>query len=268
MLATLYLHVMNLGVSEGTLLPSTFGEDDVPRAHNPNHISGASYNGAKTAVSDRFFFFPAHYALTLYATLIEVGRLAPEALAYFNQDGSSVEMIGDEHSPGHEVNGGSFGQAISQAAGVAMARRLKGDSGHVWVFISDGEFQEGQTWEAFLPMAFHKVDNLTVYVDVNNQQVDGRMSDVMGIEPFDAKLGAFGAHVVKVNGHDIEALVTAAGERQVGKPLVVLGYTNPYQGLPILKERYPHLHYVRFKNEAERQRYRDFLQASQTNPQK
>jgi transketolase len=96
---------------------------------------------------------------------------------------------------------------------------------------------------------------------VNNQQVDGRMQDVMNIEPLQSKLSAFGAHVVKVDGHDIEALVDAAQQHQPGKPLVVLGYTNPYQGIEILKERYPHLHYIRFRNEAERQRYRDVLEA-------
>jgi transketolase len=261
MLATLYLHSMTLGPSEGSMIPAPFGMNDVPGAQNPQHRSGAVYNGAKAPELDRFFLSPTHYALALYATLIETGRLAPEGLAQFSQDGSSVEMIGGEHSPGHEVNGGSFGQALSQAAGVAVARRLKGESGRVWVFMSDGEFQEGQTWEAFTTMAFHRVDNLSIFVDVNNQQVDGRMQDVMNIEPLQVKLGAFGAHVVKVDGHDIEALVDAAQQHQTGKPLVVLGYTSPYQGMEILKERYPHLHYIRFKNETERQRYREVLQA-------
>ncbi len=260
MLATLYLYSMNLGPSLGSRIPAPFGMNDAPSAQNPRRISGAAYNGAKAPDRDRFFLSPTHYALTLYAALIEAGRLAPEGLAQFSQDGSSVEMIGGEHSPGHEVNGGSFGQALSQAAGVAVARRLKGESGRVWVFMSDGEFQEGQTWEAFTTMAFHKVDNLSVFVDVNNQQVDGRMQDVMDIEPLQSKLSAFGAQVVKVDGHDIEALVDAATQHQAGKPLVVLGYTSPYQGLEILKERYPHLHYIRFKSEAERQRYRDVLQ--------
>lgn len=259
MLATLYGHKMNLGPSEGPMIPPPFGKDDVPSATNLEHRSGNLYNGAVTPQYDRFFLSPTHYALCLYATLIEAGRLAPEGLAQFNQDGSSVEMIGGEHSPGHEVNGGSFGQAISQAAGVAVGRRLKKESGHVWVFMSDGEFQEGQTWEAFLTMAYHKVDNLTVLVDVNNQQVDGRMTDVMGIEPLPEKLSAFGAKVVKVDGHDINAIVEATQVEREGKPLVILGYTSPYQGLEILEERYPYLHYVRFKSEEEREQYRSFL---------
>lgn len=122
MLAALYLRLMRLGPGQGPLLPPPFGSDDVPSAHNPAHRSGAAYNGPKAPHFDRFFLSPTHYALCLYATLIEVGRLAPEGLAQFNRDGSSVEMIGGEHSPGHEVNGGSFGQAISQAAGVSTLR--------------------------------------------------------------------------------------------------------------------------------------------------
>ncbi len=261
MLAALYTHIMKLGSSEGEMIPPPFGKDDVPGTAL-EHRSGSSYNGAKAPEYDRFFLSPTHYALSLYATLIETGRLAPEGLAQFNQDGSSVEMIGGEHSPGHEVNGGSFGQAISQAAGVAVARRLKKESGHIYVFMSDGEFQEGQTWEAFLTMAYHKVDNLTVFVDVNNQQVDGRMEDVMAIEPLPDKLKAFGAHVVKIDGHDIEAIVAASRLEHQGKPLVILGYTSPYKGLDILEERYPYLHYVRFKNEEERGRYRTFFEAA------
>lgn len=102
----------------------------------------------------------------------------------FNRDGSSVEMIGAEHSPGIEVSDGSFGQALAQAAGIAAARLRHGEAGLAWVLMSDGEFQEGQTWETLMSAAFHRLDNLRVYVDVNNQQVDGRMEEVMGIEPF------------------------------------------------------------------------------------
>lgn len=262
MLATLYSHSMRLGPSDAPMVPPPFGKDDVPSDSNLGHRSGAAYNGKKAPEYDRFFLSPTHYALSLYATLIETGRLAPEGLEQFNQDGSSVEMIGGEHSPGHEVNGGSFGQAISQAAGVAVGRRLKKEPGHVWVFMSDGEFQEGQTWEAFLTMAYHRVDNITVLVDVNNQQVDGRMTDVMAIEPLPDKLRAFGAEVVKVDGHDVDAIIEATQIERTGKPLVILGYTSPYQGLSILEKRYPYLHYVRFKNEEEREPYRDFLNAA------
>lgn len=201
-----------------------------------------------------------HYALVLYATLVEVGRMAPEGLEMFNQDGSTVEMIGAEHSPGHEITAGSLGQAISQVAGIAYARRKKGESGRNWIFMSDGEFQIGQTWEAMEVMNFYKLGNIGMIVDVNGQQADGAMKDVLDIEPLNTRLEAFGAHVIKVNGHDIQALVTAANIIPDEKPLVILAYTSPYQEIELLKVRFPNLHYVRLKSDREREQYKAVLE--------
>lgn len=250
----LYGRGMRLGPSEGPSVPPPFS--GAPSARNETHVSGAAYNGAKDSASDRFFLSPTHYALTLYATLIESGRLDPEGLSQFNADGSTVEMIGGEHSPGHETNGGSFGQTISQAAGVAWARLRRGDSGKVWIFLGDGECQEGQTWEAIMAMAFHRIDNVLIVVDANGQQVDGRCTDVMAVDPLDEKFRAFGAESLRVDGHDLIALERAFRTPHPSKPLVVVADTSPVRGIDLLTERYPHLHYVRFKDEGERARYR------------
>ena len=254
--ALLYRYQMNLGASEGPLLPRRY---EGWKESREERVSGMIYNGVRAPDTDRFFVSPTHYALVVYAALIESGRLAPNALDQFNTDGSTVEMIGGERSPGHEVNGGSFGQAISQAAGVAWARSRAGDTGNVWVFLGDGEIQEGQTWEAMLSMTFLKLENIKVLVDVNGQQVDGRISGIMGLEPLAEKFEAFGCAVEMVDGHDLEALHDACETHHPGKPLVVLGYTEPYRGIPLLKERFPYLHYIRFKSEAERDRYKDAL---------
>jgi transketolase len=255
--AALYGQIMNLGPATAPPVPLPFG--GVPACGNPCAFTGAAYNGPKTPHLDRFVMSPVHYALVLYAALVEVGRLAPEGLAQFNQDGSTVEMIGAEHSPGHEVTAGSLGQALSQAGGIALARRLKGDTGRVWVFMSDGEFQSGQTWETLQALRFHKIDNVTVVVDVNQQQCDGAMKDVMSIEPLLERVKSFGVFAVRVNGHDIDALTEAAGHKPNGAPLVILAYTNPCQGVSLLEERRPKLHYLRFKNAEERGRYQSFL---------
>ncbi|MCP4383982.1 MAG: transketolase [Hyphomicrobiales bacterium] len=255
----LYGAAMNLGPSEGPLVPPPFA--GAPSAADPHHSSGMLYNGRRAADKDRFFLSPTHYALTLYATLIETGRLGRNGLNQFNADGSTVEMIGGEHSPGHETNGGSFGQTISQASGVAWARKAKGDTGKVWLFLSDGECQEGQTWEAMMSMAFHKIDNVKIAIDVNGQQVDGRTTEVMDIEPLADKFASFGARVVRVDGHDLAAMSDAFETPHADMPLVVLAYTTPYQGISLLQERYPNLHYVRFKDEAERERYRAHLES-------
>jgi len=252
--AALYTRILNLGPSAGPMIPVPF--PGVPGPANPHPFTGAIYNGPKGPEYDRLFVSPGHYALVMYATLIEVGRLAPEALDEFNQDGSTVEMIGAEHSPGFESMAGSLAQALSQASGVAMARRLRGEPGRVFAFLSDGEMQEGQTWEALATLSYYSLDNVGVFVDVNGHQCDGKMDTVMNIHPIRKRLEAFGAMVYDVDGHDINALTEAASDDHHGKPFVVLAHTIPFQGV----------HYLRFKSDEEFEAYdKLFKQLTGTN---
>jgi transketolase len=256
-LATLYVRVMKLGPSEGPWDPPPFA--GVPGPDRPHRITGAAYNGPQAPHFDRFIFSPVHYALVLYSVLIEVGRLGPDALNQFNRDGSTVELIGAEHSPGHELTAGSLGQAISQAGGIALGRRLRGDTGRVWVFMSDGEFQEGQTWEALAALSHHRLETVGVYIDANGQQCDGKMDAVMNVEPLAARLEAFGAEVHEVDGHDVDALAAPAAAPSAGKPLVVLARTDPCREMDILRRRAPRLHYVRFRSPEEFRAYEQLL---------
>lgn len=256
-IAALYLKIMNIGPATAPPVPSPF--KGVPGPGNHDYSSGAGYNGPRGPQWDRFILSPSQYALVLYAALVELGRMDPEGLAQFNRDGSTVEMIGAEHSPGMELMTGSLGQGISQAAGLAMARKLRKERGRVFVFMSDGEFQSGQVWEAIQAMAFHCLDNTIIYVDVNGQQCDGEVSQVMNIEPLDKRLKAFGARVFRLDGHDIKALARPAALKPDGRPLVVLADTDPCRGIELLAARRPKLHYTRFEQESERQEYRLLL---------
>ncbi|MBD3625176.1 MAG: transketolase, partial [Rhodobacteraceae bacterium] len=157
-LAWLYVEELNLGAPTLPMIPKPF--EGVPSPSNPDYHTGAGYNGPAAPEFDRLFIAPAHYALVAYATLIEVGRMAPEGLEMFNKDGSSVEMIGAEHSPGMEVHNGTLGIGLSTGAGLAYGRKRRGEPGRTWVFMSDGEVQEGQTWEAVQAAAFHGLDHL------------------------------------------------------------------------------------------------------------
>ncbi|MAM10690.1 MAG: transketolase [Rhizobiaceae bacterium] len=251
-LAWLYNEELKLGAPTLPMVPKPF--EGVPSAQNPDYHTGAGYNGPATPEFDRLFIAPAHYALVAYATLIEVGRMAPEGLAMFNKDGSSVEMIGAEHSPGMEVHNGTLGIGLSTAAGLAYGRRRRGDTGRTWVFMSDGEVQEGQTWEAVQAAAYHGIDNLYAIMDVNDQQCDGAMNSVMDVGDIRTKFNDFGAVCVEIEGHDVDAMREAVKEPHAGKPLIILARTNPFNAMPILEERFPRLHYVRFKSEDERQR--------------
>ena len=249
-MAFLYNEALNLG--EPTLPPVPKPFAGVPSASNPGYHTGAGYNGPVTPHHDRLFIAPAHYALVAYATLIEVGRMDPQGLEMFNKDGSSVEMIGAEHSPGMEVHNGTLGIGLSTGAGLAFGRRLRGDTGQVCVFMSDGEVQEGQTWEAVQAAAHHGIDNLWALMDVNDQQCDGAMSSVMEVRDIAAKFRNFGAVCVEVDAHDLSALREAKAEPHEGRPLIVLARSSPTRGMEFLRRRFPRLHYVRFKSDEER----------------
>jgi transketolase len=248
----LYTRGLNIGASEAPMVPEPFAGN--PGADNPGYTNGGLYNGPRTAEYDRFYFSPAHYALVLYVALIECGRLAEDALEAFNKDGSKLELIGAEHSPGVESTTGSLGQALSQAVGVAMARRHRGESGNTWVMMSDGEFQEGQTWEAIQCASHYRLGNLAAIVDVNAQQCDGPMEAVMTIEPLAERIRAFGAEAVDIDGHDMKAMDAAFQDRKCDRPLFILARTDPTRGVPLMQER-PVLHYLRFANDDERARY-------------
>jgi len=257
-LACLYTNLVNLSPLPAPLEPRDFV--NVPSQNFTDYITGAEFHGKKGPDLDRLFISPAHYALVIYAALIETGRLTEKSLEKFNKDGTTVEMIGAEHSPGFETTTGSLAQAISQAGGVALARKLRGESGKTWIFMSDGEFQEGQTWEALSAISFHELSNIRIIVDVNRNQVDGPMEKVMSIEPLIDRIKSFGWDVDKIDGNDINQILKS-GLSASDKPKVILGYTDPAKGIEILKDRPDALHYVRFANPFEKIKYNNFLKA-------
>ncbi|MEM1389214.1 MAG: transketolase [Pseudomonadota bacterium] len=249
-LAWLYNEELHFGPPTLPMVPKPFG--GVPSPANRDYHTGAVYHGPAAPEFDRLFIAPAHYALVAYAALIEMGRMAPEGLEMFNQDGSSVEMIGAEHSPGMEVHNGTLGIGFSTAAGLAWGRKRRGETGRVWVYMSDGEVQEGQTWEAIQAAAHHKIDNLYALMDVNRQQCDGSMNSVMEIGDIAEKIDAFGGVAVWVDGHKPEQFRSAMETPHKGKPLIILANSSPFRGMPSLQLRFPRLHYVRFKSPDER----------------
>lgn len=242
-LATLYMRIMRLGPSIGPMIPPRF--EGVPHQGRRGG-GGAAYNGADEPGNDRFILSCTHYSLALYALLIETGRLGEDALAQYNADGSTVEQIGAEHSPGIEVTTGSLAQGLSQALGMAIGRRRNGRAGRIFVYMSDGELEEGETWEAFNMAAHHRVDNLVVYLDANDNQCDGPIEAVSTIEPIPERIGAFGWSVTEVDGHSPDALAAPATPPTAGRPLAVICRTSVTHGIPSLSSR-TNKHYVRFR---------------------
>lgn len=256
--AALYMKIMKLGQVSKPYIPEKFL--GVPGKDNPNYVRGFYYNGPKARHLDRFILSPTHYSLVLYAALVETGRMSESGFAQYNRDGSVVEMIGAEHSPGMEVMTGSLGQGISQAAGIALARKLHKETGRVWVFMSDGELQCGQVWEAIQARVFYKLDNMGIYVDVNGYQVDGKTCDCMNIEPLEKRFEAFGCRVFRVDGHNIKALVKPSELKTSGRPKVILCDTIPWKGIDIIHRKINKLHYLRFLNQDEHREYKSVLE--------
>jgi transketolase len=204
------------------------------------------------SAGDVLVLSPAHYALALYATLVELGELDPELLDSYQDDGALLEMIPSGSAPGMLFTTGSLAQALSQSIGLALARQLRGDPGGVFVYVSDGELQEGQTWEALMAVAHYGLTELVVVLDLNDSQVDGSPDDVMALEPIAGKLAAFGLDVVEVDGHDPVAIAAAIERPGRGAPRAVACRTRMWEGIPSLADR-PNLHFVRFREgEAER----------------
>jgi transketolase len=253
--AVLYTKVLKLAKLDKPLMPQAFS--GVPGVHH-RAITGSAFNGAGDPACDNFILSPAQYALVLYAALVEAGRMDEKGLDTYNQDGSTVEMIGAEHSPGMEVTTGSLGQGISQAAGIAMVRKIRGETGRVLMFMSDGECESGEFWEAVQAASFHKLGNLLVYVDVNGFQCDGRRDTVMELEPFDKRLESFGARVFRINGHNIGDLARLGELSPADTPTFILCDTDPCRDMDILKERYPKFHYVRFDTSKEKTAYQQY----------
>lgn len=246
-IASLYTQIMNLGPSAGNWDAMPF--PGVPGPDNMDYQKGALYNGAPAPDKDRFFVSCCHYASVIYCALAATGRISPAALDKFNVDGWNMEMIGAEHSPGFENTAGSLGLTISIAAGTAHSRKLKGESGNVFVLLGDGELQEGQTWECIQTAGHYKLDNFIVVIDANGQQVEGAIEDQMTEEPLVDRFESFGAKCVTCNGHDIDDIINACKTEHTGKPLVVICRTKGYTGVEPLKAKWPLLHFVRISAE-------------------
>jgi len=201
---------------------------------------------------DVFVLSPAHYATAMYAALVALGRLDEQALIDDSHDGGLLEMIGAEHSPGLAVSAGSLGNALPVTIGRAIARARNETPGTFWVMLSDGEMQEGSTWEAAQLATAQQLNNLNVIIDRNAMQVDGHMANVMPITEPGERFAAFGCNTHTIDGHDLDALEEAmlACREEVG-PSAIVCMTEPWRGYGFLKDRWneQRLHFIRLTSD-------------------
>jgi transketolase len=190
---------------------------------------------------DRFLLSTGHYAIALYAALAEAGIVPAEELATYGSDDSRLPMSGmASYTPGMEISGGSLGHGLTVAVGMALGLRYQGNAARVFTFLSDGELNEGSTWEAAMGAASHQLGNLIALVDMNALQADGKTSSVLSIEPAGEKWNAFGWFTQRIDGNDVQAVLTAldaATSRSSlqGQPAVILFDTLVGKGVPMLE---------------------------------
>jgi transketolase len=193
---------------------------------------------------DRFLLSTGHYSLALYGALAARGLLDVEELPSYGINGSALPMSTDDRRAGVEVLGGSLGQGVGQAIGMALALRLDGSDSRVYVELSDGEMQEGSTWEAAYAASSFRLDNLVVLVDCNGIQADGPL--VVNIEPVADKWRAFGWDTTEINGNDVAAIAVAFDGARApdGRPKCIVLRTTPGKGIPTIEQR-ERAHFVR-----------------------
>lgn len=216
------------------------------------HAMNFKANDPTWADRDYFLLSHGHYAIALYAALIEAKILPEEELMSYGSDNSRLPMSGMvTYTPGMEMSGGSLGQGLPIAVGIALGLRYQQKNNFVYNSMSDGELDEGSTWEAAMSASHHRLSNLINLIDVNRQQADGKSTDIMNFEPLVDKWQAFGWYVQRVDGNDLSAVVQAfdnAKSHQAEQPRVIIFDTLMGKGVPFLEQREKN-HFIRVEAE-------------------
>ena len=243
------------GLGAADILATVYGDQLTFRADDP-HWDGR----------DRFLLSTGHYAIGHYAALAEAGIIPTEELLTYGSDDSRLPMSGmATYTPGMEISGGSLGHGLGVAVGMALGLRLRSNPARVFNFLSDGELDEGSTWEAAMAANHHQLGNLIAMVDVNALQADGKTDTVLRIEPLVDKWEAFGWFTQRIDGNNTTALAAAFDEaarraQPTGQPAVILCDTLVGRGVPLLENR-EKAHFMRI-DENEWQICRDQLTSS------
>ena len=174
---------------------------------------------------DKLVCSKGHAGPAVYAALAISGFFPYEELKTLNQPGTHLPSHCDKNkTPGVDMTTGSLGQGTSLAVGIALGDKLKGRDSKTYLFVGDGESDEGQVWEAAMYAAHRGLSNLIAFTDCNRMQIDGMVDEVCSLGDLDAKWRAFGWYVQRVNGHDCNAIYEAIqnAKRREGQPSMIL----------------------------------------------
>lgn len=183
---------------------------------------------------DRLILSCGHIVPVWYATLAEAGYFSKKELLTLRQINSQLQGHPKRHSlPGIENTSGPLGQGVSVACGVALAAKIKSQNFNTYLISSDGEHDEGQTWEAVIFAAHYKLDNLINIVDRNQIQISGNTESVMSIGKLSDKYQSFGWEVFEIDGHDFQQIIETSSKCHElnGRPKVIIAHTTPGKGV-------------------------------------
>lgn len=186
---------------------------------------------------DRFVLSKGHAAPALYAALADLGYFDKSLLSTFRQFGSPLQGHPDKKKlAGLDASTGSLGQGVSIAVGMALGARLSGEGAQVYCVLGDGEHQEGQVWEAAMAAGHYKLCNLTLFVDNNKLQIDGKTEEVMDVGNLADKYRVFGFEVFELmDGHDLKSLIEAVDAPFHGKPKCIIAHTIKGKGVSFME---------------------------------
>lgn len=188
---------------------------------------------------DRFVLSKGHGVPALYAVLAAAGYLDPKLLATLRKLGSPLQGHPDRRMmPILDASTGSLGQGISIAIGMALAAKMDKRDWHTFVMVGDGEIQEGQNWEAAMFAPYHKLNNLTLIVDYNRQQLDDWTAKILDIDPLGEKLKAFNWNVIEVDGHDFAQVIPALEKARANtsdRPTAIVAHTVKGKGVSFME---------------------------------
>lgn len=190
---------------------------------------------------DRLVLSNGHICPVLYATLAEAGYFPKDELKTLRKLGSRLQ--GHPHRealPGLETTSGPLGSGLSQAVGMALAGKLDKANWRVYCLMSDGEQDEGNTWEGVMLAAKYRLNNLTALIDRNNIQIDGFTEDIMPLEPLDDKYRSFGWHVLEIDGHNMQQIIDAFAEAKsiLEKPTMIIAHNTPGKGVSFMENKF------------------------------
>lgn len=195
---------------------------------------------------DRFLLSTGHYAISIYAAMAELGLIPKELLKYYSADGTTLEMIGSEITPGLEIGGGSLGQGLSRGVGHALSAKLRKNSWNTYVYMSDGELQEGQVWEAAMVASHQKLDNLICVVDYNGLQIDGNVGEVTNMDHMIQRWESFGWNAKSIDGNNLTEVIESLNSIEKNeKPTIIISNTIIGNGISFLHGR-EDVHYVKW----------------------